>query len=334
MSAIPPYTRSYALRAVLAVAVLLLAAAPLAGCGTGKTDATADAPTTTAPGAKALPGTGKPLVVIGDKNYTEQFLLGELYSQALAAQGFSVQVNRDIGPTEVTLQAMYSGRLGMYPEYLSTWNSTVAGYRHHFHTAAAAVAAARRYAARRNLAILDPTPFSDTSGLATTVSYASMHGLRGIGDLRKVAQNLTLGAPPQFQQDTPGLGALEIAYGFVPNSFKPLAIGDQYHSLDQGTVQAAYVNTTDGELTSGNYTLLRDPKRVFGLGQAMPVVSEKVLQQEGPAFAATINRVTRLLTTSQMRQMNAAVDVFNRDPAVVAKEFLQAHGLVPVKKPS
>jgi osmoprotectant transport system substrate-binding protein len=335
MSVISPPTNSRVLRAAaLCLAVLLAAAVPLAGCGTGKTDATADAPTTTPAGAKPLPGTGKPLVVIGDKNYTEQFLLGELYSQALTAQGFSVQLNRDIGPTEVTLPALYSGRLGMYPEYLSTWNSTVAGYKHHFRTTAAAVAAARRFAARRNLSILNPTPFSDTSGLATTVSYASAQGLRGIGDLRKVAQNLTLGAPPQFQQDTPGLGALEIAYGFVPVSFKPLALGDQYHALDKGTVQAAYVNTTDGELTSGSYTLLRDPKRVFGIGQAVPVVSDKVLQEEGPAFADTINRVTRLLTTSQMRQMNAAVDVYNRDPAVVAKQFLQAHGLVALKTSS
>ncbi len=268
--------------------------------------------------------------MIGDKNYTEQFLLGELYSQALTAQGFSVQLNRDIGPTEVTLQAMYSGRLGLYPEYLGAWNTTVAGYKRHFHTVTGALGAARRYAARRNLAILDPTPFSDTSGLAATVSYASAHGLRTIRDLRKVAQTLAIGAPPQFQQGASGLGAVELAYGFVPSSFTPLAIGDQYQALDQNTVQAADVNTTDGELSSGNYTLLRDPKHVFGFGQAMPVVSQKVLSEEGPAFVATIDKVTRLLSTDQMRQMNAAVDVYNRDPTAVAKEFLQAHGLVPL----
>jgi glycine betaine/choline ABC-type transport system substrate-binding protein len=146
-------------------------------------------------------------------------------------------------------------------------------------------------------------------------------------DLRKVAQKLTLGAPTQ--QTSAGLGAVELAYGFVPATFKPLAIGEQYHALDAGTVQAAYANTTDGELSSGNYTLLDDPQRVFGFGQAVPVVSEKVLVAEGPAFAATINRVTTLLTIDEMRQMNAAVDVYNRDPTVVAKQFLQAHGLVP-----
>jgi osmoprotectant transport system substrate-binding protein len=317
---------------VLLAAALALAGLLLASCGSGQHDATADTGAAKTPGAKSLPGTGKPLVTIGDKNYTEQFLLGELYAQALTAQGYTIQLNRDIGPTEVTMQAIYSGRLAMYPEYLSTWDSAVAGYKRRFHSSSAALLAARRYAGRHNLVILDPTPFSDTAGLASTASYASEHGLRTLRDLRKVAQTLALGAPLQFQQSSPGLGAVELVYGFVPATFKPLAIGDQYHALDHGTVQAADVNTTDGEMSSGNYTLLGDPKRVFGFGQAVPVVSAKVLRLEGPMFAATINKVSRLLTTDQMRQLNAAVDVYNRDPAVVAREFLQANGLVPLSK--
>jgi osmoprotectant transport system substrate-binding protein len=317
-----------------ALAAALLALLAIAGCGSGHSDATADAPTTTSPKPKPLPGTGKPLVILGDKNYSEQFLLGELYSQALEAKGYTVQLNRDIGPTEVILPALYSGRLGMYPEYVGTWNSAVAGIKHRFHSPGAALLAARSYAERHNLQLLDPTPFSDTNALAVTVAYGSEHHLHTMGDLRRVAQTLTVGAPPQFQQSTPGLGTLEMAYGFVPTTFKPLAVGDQYQALDKGTVQAADVGTTDGELSSGNYQLLTDPKRVFGFGQVVPVVSQKVLVAEGPAFAATINKVSSLLTTDEMRQMNAAVDVFNRDPAVVAKEFLQAHGLLPSKSPS
>jgi glycine betaine/choline ABC-type transport system substrate-binding protein len=56
---------------------------------------------------------------------------------------------------------------------------------------------------------------------------------------------------------------------------------------------------------------------------------QRVLLAEGPAFASTINRVTRLLTTPAIREMNAAVDVYHRDPAAVASEFLLAHGLLP-----
>ncbi len=70
-------------------------------------------------------------VTIGDKNYTEQFVLGELYYLALQGEGFTVSLNRNIGPTQVTLQALTSGQLGIYPEYLSTWNSSDCGIYEH-----------------------------------------------------------------------------------------------------------------------------------------------------------------------------------------------------------
>jgi len=309
---------------------LVLVALGLGACGGGKHDATADAPPTTTTPAPALPGAGKPQVVIGDKNFSEQFLLGELYAQALSAQGYNVQLNRNIGPTEVTLQALYSGRLDMYPEYLGTWNTSVAGYRHSFGSETDAVRAARHYARLHGLRLLQPTPFSDTDGIAVTVAYAVAHGLHTIADLRKVATKLTLGAPPQLQQGPGGLGTLEQAYGFVPASFKPLDVGAGYQALDQGAVQAAWVNTTDGQLDAGEYRLLGDPDNVFGWGQAVPVVPVKVLAAEGPAFAATINKVSGLLTTATMRNLNDQVGVYQQDPAAVAKQFLQAHGLVPL----
>jgi osmoprotectant transport system substrate-binding protein len=111
--------------------------------------------------------------------------------------------------------------------------------------------------------------------------------------------------------------------------YKPLAVGDQYTALNDGSVQAAAVNTTDGQLASGNYGALRDPEHLFGWGNAVPVVSAQVLNAEGPAFANTIDRISALLTTPVMRQLNQAVDVAGQDPTTVAKQFLETHGLIP-----
>jgi osmoprotectant transport system substrate-binding protein len=305
-------------------------AATLAGLGAcGERHSTPSPPAAqTTNAGRQLPGTGKPPVTIGDKNFTEQFVLGELYAQALRAQGYTITLNRDIGPTEVTIQALYSGRLSMYPEYLNTWISTVAGIKRQFPTRRSAYQAAGRYARAHGLRLLTPTPFSDTSGIAVTRTYAKMHRLRTIGDLGRVASGLTLGAPPQFQQSPDGLPAIQNAYGFVPATFKALAIGTQYTALDSGAVQAADVNTTDGQLIGGRYSLLRDPTRALGWGGVAPVVPERVLKLEGPAFKATINRVSVLLNTATMRKLNAAVDVYKQDPAKVAKRFLLAHGLL------
>jgi osmoprotectant transport system substrate-binding protein len=302
----------------------------LAGCGTNSHQDSAPPPTTATAtaGSTALPGTGKPQVTIGDKNFTEQFLLGQLYAQALRAQGFSVILNQSIGPTEVTMQALQSGRLDMYPEYLGAWNSQVAGDTRKFRTSDAAYRAGQRYALAHGLELLNPTPFSDTSAIGVTFNYALANRLNTIGDLNKIAQSLTFGAPPQFQQTQSGLPAVAQAYGFVPASFKPLEIGEQYQALDQGTVQAADVNTSDGQLVTGNYTLLADPLNVFGWGNVVPVISARVLDAEGTAFASTVNKVSALLTLSAMRQLNAAVDLSHEDPAIAAHQFLLAHGLL------
>ncbi len=287
-----------------------------------QTTVTSSTPTST------LPGAGKPPVTIGDKNYTEQFVLGQLYLQALTAQGFAVTINQNIGPTDVTMQALKTGALTMYPEYLNTFDSAIAGYRHGFRSRTAADRAAERYGLAHGLALLAPTPFSDTDAIAVTVAFARDNRLRSIFDLRRVAGTMTMAGPPQFATTPPGLPQLSSAYGVTPQLFRGVPVGAQYAPLNTGSVQAAYVNSTDGQLASGDYRLLSDDRTIFGWGNVVPVASATALAKEGTAFVATVERVDRALTTPVMRQLNAAVDVAKQDPAAVARQFLQTHGLL------
>jgi len=289
--------------------------------------------TTSSTTTALLPGTGKPTVTIGDKNYTEQFVLGELYSQALQAQGFTVQLNQNIGPTDVTVRALQSGLLGMYPEYLNVFNSSIARYKHDFHSRAGAYRAAQRYALAHSLQLLTATPFSDTNAIGVTVGFARANHLRSLTDLPRVASLMTLGGPPLSEQTPPGLAAVEDAYGFTPETFTPLAVGAQYAALNNGSVQAAEVQTTDGQLADGDYRVLSDPQKVFGWGNVVPVVSARALSAEGPAFAQTIDKISATLTTRVIRQLNQAVDISGQSPATVAHQYLVTHGLIPISSP-
>jgi osmoprotectant transport system substrate-binding protein len=289
--------------------------------------------TTTTTATVTLPGVGKPPVTIGDENLPEQFLLGQLYYQALKAQGFQVTLNQSIGPPQVVLQALATGQLAMYPEYLDIWDQDVAGLKHQYRTRSAAYAAGQRYALAHDLELLDPTPFSDTNAIAVAFDYAVENQVQSISDLIKVSPQLTLGGAPQFQQSATGLPLVEDTYGVVPAGFKALEIGSQYQALDQGTVQAAVVNTTDPQLLSGSYPLLHDPENVFGWGNIVPVASTKALDAEGPVFIDTINRVSALLSLDTMRELNAQVVLYNQDPAAVAQQFLQDHDVLPPPAP-
>ena len=317
-----------------------LAAAQIAGCSGGAAQSSSSAPatttsTTTVSGASTpgLPGQGRPSIVIGDKNFTEQFILGQLYEQALRAQGYDVALNPDIGPTEVTIPALQSGRITVYPEYLTNWTRDVAGVHARFSTARATLAVGEAYARGQGLRLLAPTPFSDTAAVAVTPAYAAQNRLRRLADLRRVGGSLVFGSAPQFQTDPNGLPLLQSAYGFSPINFSSLEVGAQYGALVAGQVQAAEVGTTDGQLTQPNYQLLADPDHVFGFGNVVPVVSARAIAAEGPAFVQTIDRVNRLLTLPVMRALNAAVDLQGQTPAAVAQTFLVAHGLVPAPAP-
>ena len=267
-------------------------------------------------------------MTIGDKNYAEQFVLGELYLIALQYQGFKVSIDQNIGPNSVVLGSLKNHTLAMYPEYLNVINQTFSRDHHHFPTLLDAYRHASRWAAHHGLRLLVPTPFSDTTGIAVTDIFASQHHLKSLGDLLDVANTLVIGGAAQFRTDRSGLPALAAGYGVAPAKFEPLAVGDQYAALAADTIQAAFVSTTDGQLASGDYRLLQDPQNTFGYGNVVPVITKKAYADEGPAFAATIERVNRTLSLSTMRELNEAVGVAQLPPATVARQYLETHGLL------
>jgi osmoprotectant transport system substrate-binding protein len=92
-------------------------------------------------------------------------------------------------------------------------------------------------------------------------------------------------------------------------------------------VQVSDVFTTDPQLTTGKYTILSDPKNVFGFQNVAPIVKKSVLKAEGPVFEQTLNKVSALLTLAAIRKMNAAVALDQQSPSAVAHKFLAANHL-------
>ena len=274
-----------------------------------------------------LPGTGKPAVVIGDKNFAEENILGALYADALKAQGYSVTLKDNIGSSEITWTALRHNQIQLYPEYTGEILSTIGGLTTTPTSATAAYHQAAAYAGKYGLKLLNPTPFYDSDALAVTAAYAKANHLTTISDLKKLGTKVVLGAAPTFATRFEGLLGLKKDYGINP-TFKPIAIGLGYTALNTGKVNVQDVFTTDGQLAAkGKYVILTDPQHVFGYQNVVPVVQSKILAKEGPQFAATLNKVDALLTFKAMQQMNKAVSLDQEQPAAVAAAFLKANGI-------
>src|SRR4051812_14721496 len=131
--------------AALAATVLVLA---LAGCGGGDEKSSSG------------PKSHGPEITIGTKDFTEQFILGELYRQALLARGFRVRLKSNIGTSEIVDRALVAGSLDMYPEYTGVLLSEIAGRHREPRSAHEAYLAAKAFEAKRGFTLLDMTPFS------------------------------------------------------------------------------------------------------------------------------------------------------------------------------
>jgi osmoprotectant transport system substrate-binding protein len=326
------WSRSSKFMSSISAAFALIAlSVGLAACGSsssssGSTSSTTTAASTTTTSSASGPGAGKPAVTIGDKNFAEENILGQLYAQALEAKGYKVTLKENVGSSTIIYKALTSGQIEMYPEYTGTLLSAIANQTKEPPSAAAAYQQAKAFVEKQGLTLLNYTPFYDSDALATLPSYASAHHLTSIADLKALGKSVTVGAPPEFATRFEGLVGLKQEYGVVP-TFKPISIELSYKALESGQVDVQNVFSTDGQLLSGKFKILSDPKHVFGFQNVAPVVKKTVLTAEGPAFEETLNKVSALLTISAIQQMNAAVSIDKQPAASVARQFLAANGL-------
>jgi osmoprotectant transport system substrate-binding protein len=308
-------------RAARALAALLTAAVVLAvlvGCGGGGDD------TATVGSPRAAAG---PEIRIGAKNFTEQDILGQLYSRALRAKGFDVVLKSDVGSSEIIHRALQNGALDMYPEYIGVLLSEVANDRRRPRSATAAYEAAKAFEHHNGFSLLAQTPFSDSNALGVTPGFAKGHGVHAIGDLKKLAGTVRIGALAEFATRFEGLDGLRSIYGLRHLAVMPVESDGRYRALDSGAVHVASMFTSEGQLAGHRYVVLADPRGLFASGHVAPIVSDKVLTAYGPRLASAIDAVTRVLTTPAMRRMNAEVDLHGRSAASVAAAFLHAQQL-------
>jgi osmoprotectant transport system substrate-binding protein len=315
------------------IAWSLLAAAmafAVAACGSSNDSSTSSSSSSAASStaaAPAQPGKGKPPVTIGTKDFTEEFILGELYKGALEAKGYTVNLKKNIGATEIIDTALTSHKIDAYPEYTGESVATVAKRNEPAKSAEEEYQLAKQFYEGRGQTVSEPTPFEDVDAIATTKAFATKNNLKSVADLKKLP-SFSLGARPEFKSRFTGLEGMKKVYGINNAKFRQLALGLQYGAMDKGNIDAANVFSTDAQLASGKYTVLQDPKGVFGFQQVYFVINKPKYDALGGAqFSAVIDSVNKLLTNDAMQSMNAAVDLDKKDPKAVAGQFLQANGL-------
>ncbi|PID86933.1 MAG: quaternary ammonium transporter [Chloroflexi bacterium] len=267
-------------------------------------------------------------ITVASKDFTEQFILGEMYALLLEDAGYTVERKINLGGTPVAHQALLDGEIDVYPEYTGTGLLTILKHEVMSDPQAVYDVVKEDYASQFNLTWLEPAPMNNTQTLAMKKTRAAELGISTFSQLVAQADQLVLIGPPEFTEREDGMPGMKEVYGdFEFAKFMAVSSGLRYPAIINDEADVVLAFGTDGEIAAYDLIRLQDDKGLYPPYQVAPVIRQEVLDGDAE-IANVLNQVAPLLTNETMQSLNNEVSGNGREPADVAKEFLVTQGLI------
>ena len=273
-------------------------------------------------------------ILVGGKNFTEQYLLPELAKILLQENGFQVELKTGL-PTNMARKAVLTGEVDFYYEYTGT------AYTVFFKQNDPQVMSdpqgvygwVKEKDTQKDLVWLDPVKMNNTYTLMMKKAQAEKLGISSISDLANYVEehpeDLIMGVGTEFWNRPDGFKKLSQVYGlkFPIANVKKMSDGLAYQALKDGQVNVSMGFATDGRIAAFGFMNLEDDKNFFPVYNPAPVVRKEVLEKY-PEIEAILKPLAENLNTNEMQNMNKAVDVEHKSESTVAEEWLKAKGLI------
>lgn len=292
--------------------LLLLALVALAGCGTSAS-------------TSGKPGSGVK-VIVGSKNDADSQLLGSMYALLLANAGYTVTQKIPLGQTPVLDAAIKSGAIDMYPEFTGT-SLTVYKLPQTSDPQQAFQSVSSYYESNFKLTWLDAAyGLNDSYGICTSQANAAKYHLSSLDDLVAQSGKLVLAT----QDDGVAAAEQPVEHGYNITFKSVVKISEQlsFGAVTKGDADLNVCYTTDPNIVTNNFVVLKDTKNVFPVYNPAPVVRDALLSKSA-AIKTTLNPLASKLTTDEIVKLIKQVSVDHQQPLAVAKTWLQSQGLLP-----
>lgn len=271
----------------------------------------------------------KPAITVGSKNFTEQFILGEIYAQTLEAQGFKVKRRLNLGSEQVAYKALTGGSIDMYPEYTGTALTSFFDVKTTDvpKDADAAYEQAKAEYAENDITALERTPFQNTYIIASTKATAEKAGNPATAsELFSKNPGLSISGFPECRQRQDCLLGLRSEYGFKG---KFISSDGKFSDLDGGDSDLTLAFSTDPQLAlTDKYAAYEDDKKFFPPYNITLGITNKTVEAVGPKTIETLEAVQEGMTEEAMRELNRRVELDKQEPKAVAAAFLKEEGFV------
>jgi osmoprotectant transport system substrate-binding protein len=272
----------------------------------------------------------QPHLTVGSKFFTEQVILAELLAQHIEARtGIPVVRKTNLGGTLLVQKALLSSDLDLYVEYTGTALTAVLNESPSPSDTPATIYARvkNQYSQRFNLELTEPLGFENTFAMVIRGDDALRLHLRAMSDLAPIAPKWRVGVGYEFLERPDGFRGWSERYGLhfaaTPNA---MDLGLLYRALVDHQVDIVAGNSTDGLIDSLHLVALDDDRRYFPPYDAVPIVRRSALEKF-PQLRAVLADLAGKISAADMRNLNAQVDVDQRDVAAVVRAFRASKGL-------
>ena len=325
-------------RALLALVAVLALALTITACGSDDSDSdsgsSGGSSSSSSGGSsgkliKADPANKGKKITVGSKNFAEEFILGEIYSQALTAAGFDVKKQLDLGSEQIAYKAVKSGDVDMYPEYSGT--ALTSFYRVKAEDVPRdkdkAFDLLKQDAAKDQITALPQTPYQNTFVITSTKkTAASLGNPKTISELvAKVGNSKSISGFPECKTRTDCLLGLKARYNWSP---KFVSSEGKFDDLDKGQADFTFGFGTDGELSLDKYATYQDDKQLFPPYYISLLTRNQAVQTLGQSGQDVIQQVQKPLTEQVMQELNSRVSIDKQEPKKVAHDYLKESGFI------
>jgi osmoprotectant transport system substrate-binding protein len=284
--------------------------------------------TSTTPDVQRPSDSGKGTIVVGVSGaFAENQIVAEMYASVLEHAGYTVERQFDLRSREISQSALESGQIDLKPEYLSSLLLFLDPNAEPSDDSADVAAKDGAQLGSRGISVLTPSPAQDTNVFVANAETAQRLGLTTMTSLAAVADQLTLGAPPECPQRPFCLTGLRDTYGILFYDFEPLDAGgpQTVAALKTNDVQVGLLFSTDPSIRANGLVPLVDDKHLQDAENITPVIRTEKLNDE---IGDLLDAVSARLTTDNVTTLVGKVVIDGQDVATVARDFLTANGLI------
>jgi osmoprotectant transport system substrate-binding protein len=268
------------------------------------------------------------------QNFTEMQIMAAMYEQVLEDAGYDV-TTKLVATRDIYIREMKAGRVDVVPEYVAgiadLLNIQINGENAPPITSndpQESLAALEPLAEQTGITMLEPSSATDQNAFAVTQEFAESNDVTTLSDLAAMGQPIKLAAAPDCEGRDDCEKGLREVYGLNIEEIVPLGFGTPQtkDAVLEGEVDLGLVGTTDGSLDDLGLVILEDDKGIQPAQNLIPAVRTEFLD-ENPDIAEVLNELSATLTTEDLGEMNAAVDIERQKPEDVAADYLSEQGL-------